>query len=185
MKDPSCVAFVRRLHPWEVQEARRVFGDTLRYEQIRIHECAGWTNSLSIFTARLRRTPYSGIDNAVTLGNHCYFPVRMPQLLPLPGQAQFSRLPWLIHELTHCWQYQHLGWRYFIRAISVQIRRGPKAYIYGGVNTLEQSHLQGFRFSDFNLEQQGEITRDFYHRLVRGEDVSAYQPFITQLQQVA
>jgi hypothetical protein len=174
---------VRLLYVWEIQEAWRVFSNTLQYERIRIHECARWTNSINQFGSWLRRTPYTGIDNAVTLGNQCYFPVMFPEQFVSPDHPEFQRLPWLIHELTHVWQYQHMGWRYFFKAISAQVRIGSKAYRYGGEQALQQIHLQGFLLNDFNLEQQGEIARDYYRSLVNGLDISAYQPFIDQLQQ--
>jgi len=174
---------VRLLYSWEIQEARRVFGSTLQYEKIRIHECARWTNSINRVSSWLRRIPNSGIDNAITLGNHCYFPVSLPEKLISPDHPEFFRLPWLIHELTHVWQYQHMGWRYFFKAIAAQVRIGSKAYRYGGEQALQQIHIQGFLLNDFNLEQQGEIARDYYRGLVIGLDTSAYQPFIDQLQQ--
>lgn len=181
----NCPKLVRRLHAWEIQEAQRVFGPALDYEKIRIHECSGWTNTINRLGAWFRRQSSAGIDNAVTLGNHCYFPVRLPQELVSPGEAEFEKLPWLMHELTHTWQYQRMGWKYFFTAISAQIRIGSSAYRYGGQQALLQIQLQGFLLSDFNLEQQGEIARDYYRRLAGGVDASAYQPFIDQIQQSA
>jgi hypothetical protein len=109
--------------------------------------------------------------------------VGLPEQFISPDQPEFLKLPWLIHELTHVWQYQHMGWKYFFQAISAQVRIGSKAYRYGGEQALQQIHLQGFLLPDFNLEQQGEIARDYYRTLVSGLDVSVYQPFIDQLQQ--
>ena len=40
----------------------------------------------------------------------------------------------------------------------------------------------GEGFTDFNTEQPGEITRDYYRALVEDSDVSAFQPFIDEIQ---
>jgi hypothetical protein len=37
---------VRPLYAWEVEQARVVFGDQLRYDQIRIHEGVGWPDAI-------------------------------------------------------------------------------------------------------------------------------------------
>lgn len=179
----QCRSLKRRLYSWEMQEARRVFGAALDYDRVCLHECATWTNSLNRLAARLRRQPSSAIDNAVTLGNHCYFPVRLPDQLVTPGQQDFEKLPWLIHELTHVWQFQRMGWKYFFKAVSAQIRKGPEAYRYGDEQSLLEIYLQGFILTDFNLEQQGEITRDYYRCLAKGADPGAFQTYIDQLQQ--
>lgn len=175
--------FVRRLYGWEIEEARRVFGNSMQFGNIRIHECSSWTNYFNQLTTWLRHLQRPLEDNAITLGNHCYFPVRLPDRLLHANQPDFYKLPWLMHELTHVWQYQRMGWSYFFRAVSAQLRNGSRAYKYGGAESLDQIYRQGFLLRDFNLEQQGEIIRDYYWRLMGGQDIRAFQPFIDQLQQ--
>jgi len=184
---------VRPLYDWEIVEARKVFGDSLRYELVRVHECSTWTDAIDRLGRRLKRLPPPGPQdhNAVTLGNHCHFPVNLPDRLFPPGDP-LDLMPWLIHELTHTWQYQHVGWRYLVRALAAQFRYGAAAYDFGGPDNLikrrEQDH---WTIMDFNPEQQGDITRAYYYysRMFTPADkpdeqrlLSAFQPYIHDVQ---
>ena len=179
----ECRPLVRSLYAWEIQEARRVFAGRLIYETVRVHECAAWPDTIHRIGLRLRRLPYDNLPNAVTLGNHCYFPVRLLDTLAPPHHSDFYKLPWLIHELTHVWQYQHMGWRYLALALKAQFRQGANAYDFGGEDGLREKFSSGWEFKDFNLEQQGDIARSYYERLIRGQQVEAWQPFIAELQE--
>jgi hypothetical protein len=59
---------------------------------------------------------------------------------------------------------------------------GASAYDYGGESALRQATAQGKRFVDFNTEQQADILKDYYRRKKSGQDVSAYEPFVAQVQ---
>ena len=175
----------RSLYSWEIQEARRVFANRISYSQVRICECAGWPNTLKRLSYWLQRLPYSGQVNAVTLGNKCYFPVRMPEA-PVPfSHPDHVKIAWLIHELTHVWQYQRMGWGYLGSALKAQLNQGIQAYDFGGEAGLLEASQRGKKLAEFNLEQQGDLCRSYYYRLCAGEDVSAWQPFIAELQQFA
>lgn len=171
----------RGLYTWEIQEARLVFGNGLVYEQVRIHEGASWTNALNRWGARLKRIPYVKVDNAVTLGNHIYFPVRMPEQLFF-DEPGLSRMAWLIHEMTHAWQYQQMGWRYLALALAAQFRYGAQAYEFGGEAGLLDFSGRGQRLTSFNLEQQGDIARSYYLRICSQQNTHAWQPYIADLQ---
>ncbi len=179
---PECTPLTRSLYAWEIQEARRVFGEKLACEQIRIHECTSWPDTIDKVGRFLKRMPPPIQPNAVTLGNHCYFPVRLLETLPLPSVAEYNKLLWLVHELTHAWQYQHFGWLYLLNALSAQFSQGAQAYDFGGEAGLQQATLQGRCFTDFNPEQQGDICRSYYDRLCREQDTAAWRPFILELQ---
>jgi hypothetical protein len=178
----SCRPLTRTLYAWEIQEARRVFGESLAYERVRIHECARWPATLDRIGRRLKGMPPPERPNAVTLGNHCYFPVRLPQAPPEPETDEFYHLLWLIHELTHVWQFQQYGWRYLFRSLSAQFGLGAAVYDFGGEEGLLQAILDGLCLRDFNPEQQGDICRDYYHRLRLDKTLRAWQPFIGELQ---
>lgn len=182
----ACKPSVRPLYAWEITEARRVFANQLNYERVRIHECASWPNFINRVGMRLKGMDVSkAAPNAITLGNHCYFPVRLLEV-PVPsGDSEHYKICWLMHELTHAWQFQQLGWRYLAMALYAQIRYKSTAYQYGGANGLIESFKAGHKLAFFNLEQQGDITRDYYQRLCVSEDVSAWLPYIHQIQKVA
>jgi hypothetical protein len=186
MSDPiPCKPSVRPMYDWEIQEARKVFANGLNYEHVRIHECRTWTNALDRLGRKLKGMPPEEVNNAVTLGNHCYFPVKLlDQFVPV-GHPENYKLSWLIHELTHAWQFQHMGWRYLYLALSAQIRQKGAAYDFDGEDGLKKRRREAWTLQKFNLEQQGDIARTYYDRVCRGIDVSAWQPFIDEFQKLA
>jgi hypothetical protein len=86
----------------------------------------------------------------------------------------------LIHELTHVWQYQNMGAIYMPRAIHAQ--GTPENYNYGGMAGLRTRQAAGKGISTFNLEQQGDITGDYYVAKTGGgtsaADLATYEHFI-------
>ena len=174
---------VRPLYAWEIHEARRVFADQISYAKVRIHESTPWPNRVNSIGLRLKGMPKKEAHNAITLGDHCYFPVRL-SARPLPAtHPEYFKVCWLIHELTHIWQFQHMGWRYLTQAINAQMRYGAKAYDFGGEKGLLERLNQGWRLADFNLEQQGDIARTYYQRICQNQDIRAWLPFIVEFQQ--
>jgi hypothetical protein len=195
-EDSNCRRRVRPLYAWEAAEARQVFGDSLRYDRVRIHECATWTDAIDRLGRRLKRMPPPGLEqhNSVTLGYHCYFPVSLPDRLVPPGHPLDFCMPWLIHELTHAWQYQHVGWIYLARALAAQFRYGTAAYDFGGEANLVKCRQNHWTITKFNPEQQGDIARYYYYGLRstnaidepnKQNELSAYQPYICDIQETA
>ncbi len=173
---------VRPMYDWEIAEARKVFAGGLIYTHIRIHECTSWTNAMDRLGRKLKGMPPADVNNALTLGNHCYFPIRLlDQAVPV-GHPENYKLGWLIHELTHAWQYQHLGWRYLWLALSAQFRQKGAAYNFDGEDGLKKRHRDAWTLQKFNLEQQGDIARTYYDRLSHGLDVSAWLPYVEEFQ---
>jgi hypothetical protein len=190
----NCQRRVRPLYDWEIAEARKVFGNSLRYEFVRVHECSTWTDAMDRLGRRLKKLPPPGPQehNAITLGYHCHFPVNFPDKLIPPGDSQDYFMPWLIHEMTHAWQYQHIGWTYIVRALAAQFRYGAAAYDFGGVDNLikrrEQDH---WTLKNFNPEQQGDIARTYYYYSRQTDNpnaqsaLSAFLPYIHDIQGIA
>lgn len=177
---------VRPLYDWEIHEAREVFGDGLRYEEVRIHENNPFPNAIDRLGRRLKgMAVVEASNNAVTLGNHCYFPVRLLDKLVDPTDPDYYKIPWLIHELTHVWQYQRLGWSYLAQALTAQFREKAAAYDFGSDTGLQKRRKDGWTLRKFNLEQQGDIARGYYERKRLGQDVSNWQPFIDELRKNA
>jgi hypothetical protein len=140
----------------ERTEAKLVFGDSLDMNAVKLAEAP------IMALGQMARTPFDTV----------YFP-------PGTFKESFSDfMPWLIHELTHVWQYQH--------GVSVLEKlwvalHGKKAYNYGGEEALRRASATGKRFTDFNTEQQGDILRDYYLKMKAGKDTSAYDPFVAQV----
>ena len=153
------------LTPTERAEAELVFGASLDYTRVGVVE----NTPLPNWIADLGRSPK---PNAITLGNVSYFPETLQNSAEAIASGNLRTMAWLIHELTHQWQFQHLGWGYLARAVWAQLREGQKSYRY----RLED----GRHLMEFNMEQQGDIARDYYLALKRGENVSAWEPVVAE-----
>jgi hypothetical protein len=167
----------RRLTAFEIAEARQVFGEGLDYARALVFENTPLPNII----AYLGRSPR---PNAVTLGSTSYFPVTL-QTAPEAVARDISNMAWLIHELTHQWQFQRLGWSYLTRALSVQLRLGADSYNYqkkhpSREEALREAKALGRRLMDFNMEQQGDLARHYYEALKQGRDPAPWEPFVAE-----
>ena len=154
----------RTLSSTETAEAKKVFAGSISYWQVRIDEYSliAWLGSLFSGGGGMGVTTFHTINF-----NH--------KIKTAPGNSDMA---WLIHELTHVSQYEHVGSQYLGEAIHAQATAG---YGYGGEAALLAAHAAGKHFRDYNREQQGDIARDFYLTLTSGRSTVAYDPFITEL----
>jgi hypothetical protein len=185
--DPKPEPRVRTLYAWEIAEASKVYGSSLNYSRVRIHENDPRPDSLDQASRKLRRMkslPLGG-HNAMTIGNHCFFPIELPVALPEPGFARASTVGWLMHELGHVWQFQRWGWAYLFRAIWVQMTKKAAAYELPDLAGLKQMRAGGITFFDFSVEQQGDLFRNCYLTLSdQGEESEAYQVYSTYVKDI-
>jgi hypothetical protein len=142
----------RGLTARESEAARMVFGESLDLDRV-----------------VLAGAPILGIDRiARALPNAIYF--------PLDAYRKGLSLRWVIHELTHAWQYQH-----GVSLATTLYHAVRGIYDYGGEKELRVALKAGKRFTDFNTEQQGEILADYFDYSRKGRDVSAWEPFAEQV----
>ena len=162
----------RELTPGEVSIAHGVFLDTIDYGQVRVDE-----NSL-IAKIGAHFSGGHGTGMGVTLFHTINFNRKVT------ASAASEDAGWLVHELTHVWQYEHVGGQYIGEAIHAQATVG---YKYGtstrwdddGNGTfLADQRRAGATFASFNREQQGDITSHYYMRKSNGKDVTDWQPYI-------
>src|SRR6185295_1633749 len=85
----------RGLKPEEITELKKVFGDTVDYSQIRVHDNV--------------KDGLVGSSRAMTLGRDIYMP---GDRTSDPGYAST-----LTHEMTHAWQFQNGGPDYAAKAL--------------------------------------------------------------------
>jgi hypothetical protein len=123
----------RPLRDWELKLAQSVFGNQINYKRVRIDEYA----FIGPRQYRFCYVSFYVVNSWGTMQNSL-----------------------LLHELTHVWQFQHLGAVYIPRALSAQ--RSAAGYNYGGVSNLSAQLKKGKSFFIFNLEQQADIVADFY-----------------------
>lgn len=171
----------RRLLQNEIDEAKLVFANSLTYERVWLYEQTRFPNWIGKLGSIISGEE-APAKNAITLGYRLLFPVLLQTSPSAIANHQFTDMGWLIHELTHAWQYEHQGIGYLFDAIRVQISLGTSAYDYGSQEGLEKAIQEGKEFIQFNPEQQGEITRDYYIRYKSGANVAAWEPFILQIQ---
>jgi len=147
----------RSMTEWEIRQAKRVFGGALDYAAVTIAD-----GSVSAKVASVG-------GYARTIGNVINFPT---------GTSR--SMSFMIHELTHVWQYQKTGISYIPKALWAQMTEG---YSYSDdgkspEDSLKEARAAGKTLYSYNLEQQGDILSDYYRRLQKGEDTSAWDPFV-------
>ena len=178
---------MRKLYDWEIEQARLVFVDTLNYSKIRVCEGYSWpdfANRLGRFVRR-QSPPGPGEHNSITLGYHCYFPVQLSEQPPSADHPDYSDMEWLIHEMTHSWQYQHTGAGYLFRALWAQFRLKDKAYDFGDIPGLITARKKGLNIFTYNPEAQASIVETCYAYQFQKRDVSAFLPFLDDLHTAA
>ncbi|NIM94231.1 MAG: hypothetical protein GTO18_11040 [Anaerolineales bacterium] len=177
----------RQMSEIEKTEADKVFAGVVDYGKIQISEDDEFplrAEKIGAFVGR--RDPRN--TNAVTLGNRVRFSRVLKTRETDSEDENLRDMGWLIHELTHVWQFQTYGWIYLPQAIGAHLTKGQKAYQYSEKSTLEDRGEdlkvmweQGIRFHNFNREQQGNITRDYYRRLEHSMDTSGWLLFIEDM----
>ena len=106
---------IRALRAEELAEVEKVFSTGLDVTRVRVNEDASlpdWIGTHRRETARHSPPEH----NAITLGNTCYFPVTLTTNDPA-NPLWLRDMGWLMHELTHAWQYQHDGIVYLYQAV--------------------------------------------------------------------
>lgn len=146
----------RRLTQVEEQEARKVFGDSINYQKVHIDE----KSLIAWLGAKKHRCSGMGITSFRTINFN-------KKIKTAPGN---SYMKWLIHELAHVSQMEHVGSRYMIEASYARVTEGY-GYIPG-----TKPH-----FRDYNREQQASIAADYYIALISGRSTAAYEPYIVEL----
>lgn len=169
---------MRKLSPEENEAAQQVFVGGLDYARVRISEGSEFPNLIGRIGARLRNSEPPAA-NAITFLDISIFPRKLT--------SDIGDMCWLIHELTHQWQYQNDGIRYLWEAIGAptyeykEPGESPSAALKRHFST-DKKH-----FRDFNREQQGDIVRDYYFALKQaqgtnsGIDLSAWEPYLQEI----
>jgi len=170
---------IRTLRAEELAEVEKVFGQGLDITRVRVNEGSALPNLIGRIGAFFRHTTPPEL-NAITLRNTSYFPVLL--VTHNPQHPNWLRdMAWLMHELTHAWQYQHDGLIYLYQAVfkSPTYRYAPSGEAVDVA--LKNFCLAGKAFCDFNREQQGDIVRDFYFYLKQNADVSAWDTYLKEV----
>lgn len=152
----------RGLTEGETNEAKQVFGNSMNYSSVTIADAT--------LLGRLAH------GNAVTPFETIYFPTGA---FAKDYSPSLQGMGWLIHEMTHVWQTQH-GVSVIEKVFNAA--HSASVYDYGGEQGLKDAAQQHKKFTSFNTEQQGDILRNYYFALKRGQDTSVYAPFLGEVQ---
>ncbi|MGB4959093.1 MAG: hypothetical protein WBO36_06420 [Saprospiraceae bacterium] len=132
----------RKLNEEELAIGKSVFGETLRYDLIRIDDKARFgTKKIA-----LAYVSFNTINYIRKIKSEIF-----------------------VHELVHVWQFQYFGSIYIARAIEAQ--RSKEGYDYGGTPHLYKVMLNQGKLTDFNFEQQADIIEDYY-KAMKNKDKS-------------
>jgi hypothetical protein len=146
----------RSLTATEEQEARCIFGNIIDYRKVHIDEAS----FLAWLGAKLKGCSGMGVSTFRTINFN----------RKLTTAAGSSDMKWLIHELTHVLQMEHVGSQYLVEAFYAQASEG---YIY---KSGEKKH-----FCEYNREQQASIVADYYIACCSGSSTEAYDPYIVEM----
>ncbi len=115
----------------ETWTARSVFGNAINYSRVWVH--------------RGKYIFFQPDDTAMTPNGELYFP---EPVYKADFTTNANDRSWLIHELTHVWQYQH--------GVNV-ILAAPfsRNYDYGKITATTN-------FAKLNIEQQAALVADYY-----------------------
>lgn len=151
----------RRLTKYEKFEVEKVFAKALNLNQIKIYE-----------NSRLARLGAKSAGKR-HIGFVLFRTVNFTR--PLDHSKDTNDIAWLIHELVHVLQFEHIGVQYIFEALRAQKNGG---YSYGGVSQLKRST----KLSEFNLEQQADIARDYYNALiVESENADIFTRYVEEM----
>lgn len=133
------MAEVRPLTVGEIQLSRTVFGEAVKYNLVHIYH-------RSYF-------PFGAQDDNVAMSpdGNIYFDPDGTLYREDFSRANIHSKALLIHEMTHVWQHQS--------GVNVRIR---------GIFQRTYKYLPlepGKKFSDYGIEQQGDIVRDYFYLL--------------------
>ena len=166
----------RSLYPQELVEVQHIFGVGLDTARVIISEGNPLPNWVGRIGAFIKRCP-APVENAITVRDTSYFPRELT--------ADVTDVAWLIHELTHQWQYQHDGIRYLFEALRA------RTYVYTAPGETPSAALKRLwrenkKFRDFNREQQGDIIRDCYLAMkqpLAPQDLAAWEPYLREIRE--
>ena len=150
----------RQLTAGERSVAEFVFGTALNPDPICIRE-----SSVMSAGGYVRTVPTNGKDGRLLI-----------IIYVSPGMKDKISMSLLVHELTHCAQYRH-GVPLLVTA--------PYAiwahYDYGGEQGLLDAIKNKKCFDHFNTEQQGDIVKDYYDRVVNNKSTYPWDVFVNQV----
>lgn len=159
----------RNLNKDEISFLKEVFSDEIEYGDIKIYNRKFFPNFI--------QNDYT----AIAPNGNIYFPKNLDvhdfSVMDIEDRA------WLVHEVGHVYQYQNQGqlimtWKAVKLWLIDKKIRGLDVYAY----EIES----GNELDDYNIEQQGDIFRDYFlflqkQKAISGEEEKIYREIINSL----
>lgn len=139
----------RKLNSAEIALARSVFGDSIQLDDVQL-KTAWWV--LKTY--------------AVSPNGHIYF--NRADWVTDFTKASLRKQSWLIHELTHVWQ-----WQQGLHVVRGALFNRRYSYVL----------IAGKPFFNYGIEQQARMVQDYFVRQQRGQDCELLMACIPFLQQ--
>lgn len=157
----------------EHDTAKNIFGsNAIQYEKVCIAE-----NGLVGLVLNVLGNP------AVTV----FHTINLPKNSSLSRNDPNQGLETVIHELTHVYQFEHLGSRYITECLIAQHQVDYDCYNYGGAEGLRQARDTGKTLKGFDREQQASIVEGYLKDVIKKNlkvddpDRLVYETYINEL----
>jgi len=157
----------------EANNAKSILGsNAIKYEKVRIAE-----SGLVGFILNILGNP------AVTT----FHTINLPKKGGLERNEPNHGLETVIHELTHVFQFEHLGSRYITECLIAQHQEDYDCYNYGGAEGLRQARDAGKSLKGFDREQQASIVEGYLKDVIKKNlkvddpDRLVYETYIDEL----
>ncbi|NBF06983.1 DUF2345 domain-containing protein [Pseudomonas sp. Fl5BN2] len=136
----------RALTEGEIVLAQSVFADSIDYDKVRLRD--------------ENYVPWQGATYAMSPNGHIYFGESWRGISDWSLEEP-ERRGFFIHEMTHVWQHQH-----GVNVLLVGAYQQAKQFLVGDQYLYQLE--PGKTLKDYNIEQQGDIVRDYYRGLDSG-----------------
>lgn len=145
----------RALTQGEIALAKDVFGDSIDYSSVRLRD--------------EDYVPWQGKDYAMAPNGHIYFGENLRGVADWSQQKTHDQ-GLFIHEMTHVWQHQH-----GVNVLLVGAYQQTKQFLMSDQYAYRLE--PGKALKDYNIEQQGDIVRDYFFEKNESGEVSANNLF--------
>ena len=189
------LTYNRKLYKVEIEEAKRVFGNSIDYSKVRLTEkfksddlAQSWKRIVDKIISKCQ-DKMGDSGRPFTVGTTIHFDPSDGVMLKPKGVdsilgktvGKHFYFPTLIHELTHVWQYMREGESYMLDALVDQftdegyIINEAFAKIRNANEQVTQENSNSLFHKYFNLEQQGKVIEFCYCLITNNDDVEYHR----------
>jgi len=143
----------RSLTTGEIALARQVFGNAINYDAVKIHDGS--------------YMPFQPSQSGMTPNNDIYM---RDCFQPDYSQGNVDDQAFLIHEMTHVWQYQNKILNPVVEAVKLNLKF---KFNYSAAYAFQLDEKK--ELTNYNMEQQASIVAEYFQRKAYGADVALHE----------